>query len=446
VGSGEDRRLVHGVDVVLQDGRVAHVGASAPRPPGARVVDASEWLVLPGLVNAHHHLSQQLTRGRAPGGGVIEWLAALYPAWSRVTADIALHGARVGLAELVLTGVTPVADLTYFYPRGHSDIFDAQMQAAAEIGCRMLAVRGGLRDIGDAVRRLIGDEVSRTLESGDTLTSEIERVADVYHDPSPSAMRKVTVGLHEPLWTEPALMTDLAALAKDLGLRLHTHLHPRPSDLAAVGGGGVVNALEETGWWGDHLWIAHGTALGGAEIPAMVRDGVALATCPSSNARLGSPIAPAWRLHREGGVVAVGVDGAASNDCGDFVGECRLAWQVQRIRTCDEPATVQPLTPEVVLQWATTGGARALGWPGLGELTTGGLADVACFDLSTLEYAGIADPLSALLLCGTSHRASLVVVAGDVVVENGTLARMDEQLLARAGQAAAHRLCDGGQY
>ena len=439
LGSAQDRRLAHGVDLVLEGGRVTHVGVSAPRPPGARVVDASAWLVMPGLVNAHHHLSQQLTRGRAAGHGVIEWLAALYPAWSRTTADVALDGARVGLAELVLTGVTTVADLTYFYPRGHADIFDAQVQAARDIGCRMLAVRGGLRDIGDGVRRLIGDGVSSSLESAETLLAEIERVADAYHDPSPSAMLKVGIGLHEPLWNEPELMRDLADLGRGRGLRLHTHLHPRPSDLVAVGDAGVVGALDQTGWWGEHVWIAHGTGLRAPEIASMVQSGVALATCPSSNARLGSPIAPARALHRAGGMVGVGVDGAASNDSGDFLGECRLTWQMQRIGAVDDPAA-EPFPPELVLGWATDGGAKALCWPGLGEIIPGGVADIACFDLSTLDYAGMADPMSGLLLCGTQHRASFVVVAGEVVVEDGTLARMDEEQVARAGHAAARRL------
>ncbi|WP_283136376.1 amidohydrolase family protein [Rhizohabitans arisaemae] len=441
VGPAGARGLVHGVDVVVEDGRVRAVGPAAPRPGGARVLDASRWIVLPGMVNAHHHLNQQLTRTLVPAGSIDDWLAAAYPRWSLVDARTAWAGARAGLAELVLTGVTTVGDLSYYFPRGHADVFDAQVEAAAEIGCRMVAARGGLRDAGPAVRRRVGDLVDATIESPDFLLAELDRVFRGYHDPADDAMVKVAVGLTEPLWDEPDLMRELSAFARSRDLRMHTHLHPRPSDHEATGGD-VVARLSELGWWGPDVWVAHGTRLDARERAAMAADGVALATCPSSNARLATPIAPAWALHREGGVVALGVDGAASNDGGDFLLECRLAWQVQRI--AGGPAA-SGLLPEVVLDWATAGGARALGWPGLGELRPGGLADLACFDVSGLDFAGVTDLLAGLVLCGISHRAETVIVGGRVVVEDRHLVSADEDEIARTAHRHAKALRDGAR-
>ncbi|MBO9521367.1 MAG: amidohydrolase family protein [Nocardioidaceae bacterium] len=438
VGPAGARTLVHDTDVLLEGGTVASIGRGL-EGGDARVVDATGWLVLPGLVNAHHHLSQQLLRAAAPSAGVVGWLAAHYPTWARLDAEAAGWGARVGLAELVLSGVTTVADLTYFYPRGHADIFDAQVQAARDIGCRLLAVRGGLADVGEAVRAIAGDEVERAIEPAEVLLAEVERAVTTYHDPAPDALVKVGAGLTEPLWDRPGTMRALAALAASYDVRLHTHLHPRPADRTAAGGD-VVDALRELGWWHDRTWVAHGTALDVREIDAMAADGVGLATCPSSNARLATPIAPAWELHRAGGIVAVGVDGAASNDGGHLVAEARLAWQVQRIRASADPAEIALITPEVVLDWATVGGARALGWDGLGVLEPGGPGDLACFDLRALEYAGTDDPLAALLLCGTGRRASFVTVAGRPVVEDGRLAGHDEDDLAAAARHQAARL------
>ncbi|WP_341952980.1 amidohydrolase family protein [Salinibacterium sp. TMP30] len=434
VGDHADRRLVSGVDLVLRHGRIDEITVAAMRPTDARVIDASSWLVLPGLINAHHHLSQQLTRNLVPSASVVQWLAECYPRWSRLSADTALAGARVGLAELLLAGVTTTADLSYYFPRGHADIFDAQVQAAADVGIRMLAVRGGMRSVGGPVRDLIGSSIDSTVESAETLLTELDRVTAAYHDHSPDAMLKVGVGLTEPLWDEPDLMRSLSGFARHHDLALHTHVHPRQIDREVTGG--VADAFAEVGWWHDRLWVAHGTQLSELELIAMSEAGVALATCPSSNARLGMQIAPAWDLHLRGGTVAIGVDGAASSDSGDMVGETRLAWQVQRIRAGVHPEA-NALTPELALSWATNGGAVALGWPGLGELTVGGLADVACFDISRLDYVGSSSPLDALLLCGLSHRASLVVVAGRIVVEDGRLTLLDESELADSGRRAA---------
>lgn len=438
-GPAAERALLTGVDVLIRDGRVAQLGPELTAPDGCEVIEASQLLVVPGFVNAHHHLTQQLTRAIAPSGDVFEWLAACYPIWSRLTAAQAGVGARIGFAELALTGVTTSADLSYYFPAGRPDIFDAQIEAAREVGLRMLAVRGGMLDVGDAVRSRIGDSIASTIESPDTLLDELERAVSQYHDPAQGSTLRIGMGLTEPLWEAPSLMRELAALAERHGLAAHTHLHPRPSDVEACGPGGIADRLAELGWWNDRLWLAHGTGLGPELLDRMIADGVGFVTCPSSNARLGTRLAPAWRFAERGGMPAIGVDGAASNDGGDMLGEIRLTWQVQRHASSGNEYFAG-LEPRTVLDWATVGGARALGWEGLGELTLGGLADLACFDVSGLEYVGARDLLDALVLCGVSHRAELVLVGGRAVVRDGRLVGVDEDELARSGRAAALEL------
>jgi cytosine/adenosine deaminase-related metal-dependent hydrolase len=442
-GAPRERELLTGVDVLLAGNRVERIGAGVTPAGDCRVVDASNWLVVPGFVNAHHHLSQQFTRTFALEGGLVDWLTALYPVWAHVDADIAYHGALTGIGELLLTGVTTVSDFTYFYPRGQTDMFDAQVVAARELGCRFAPVRGGLSELEAAVGARLGDSLDAFVEDRDTFLADASRAIDTYHDRSPASMLRVAVGLAEKAYSSPDLMREVAELAEQAGVRLHTHLHPRPDErrhCTAARATDPVAFLDATGWWTDRLWVAHGTGLLPGEVEELARARVALCTCPSSNARFGTPIAPAWDLHRAGGTVAVGVDGAASNDSGDFLGECRLTWQMQRVRAGTAGEQLEALTPAAVLEWATAGGAAALGWPELGRLEEGGLADIAAFDLSGLDFVGNEDPLSALLLCGIAHRAQMVVVDGRVVVEGGRLVGADEDELTRRAREAAGRL------
>lgn len=442
-GAPGRRELRRGVDVYLEDGRVAAIGRTHPLRANRREIDAGGWLVLPGFVNAHHHLSQQLTRTACVGGDLVDWLTELYPVWSRLDEEAAYRGARGGIAELLLTGVTTTNDFTYFYPRGRTGIFDAQVRAAAELGCRFMPVRGGLAEIEAGVRSRLGGALAGAVEDRDTLLAEAARAVEVHHDPAPDAQCRVALGLTEKAYGDAALMRELAALAAEHDVRLHTHLHPRPDErVHAMEALGVdpIAFLRDTGWWSERLWVAHGTRLEPREVRTLAHQGVALCTCPSSNARFGAPVAPAWALHRLGGTVAVGVDGAASNDSGDFVAECRLTWQLQRTRAAAEDDDAGTLSPDVVLEWATAGGAQALGWPELGRLVEGGLADVACFDMERLDFVGTDDPLAALLLCGISHRAALVTVGGRIVVEGGRLTSADEEELTIAARASERRL------
>lgn len=433
-GSASSRVLREDVDVLVQEGMVRRIGRIDTAPPDAEVIDASGWLVLPGFVNAHHHLSQQLTRTRAAGAGVLDWLAACYPLWSRLDAEAVHAATRAALAELVLTGVTTTADLAYYFPRGTADAADAQIEAARETGIRLVLARGTMRTVGPHVGARVGDDIDAGIESTEEYIAELARLREAYHDDHPRALIRLAAGATEPIWDDPAAMRSIADTARDGGMRLHTHLHPRPDDLTATDDD-PIRALRSVGWWGPHVWVAHGTRLDDRMLAAMATDGVALSTSPSSNARFGSPIAPAARLDRAGGIVAVGVDGGASNDSGDFLGECRLVWQMQRTR---DPELIG--SPTRVLEWATTGGARALGWDGLGVLAEGAPADIACFALDDLDHAGADDPLAALLLCGLSPRAQCVIIDGRQVVGGGRLLHLDEGSLADAIRAQEERL------
>jgi 8-oxoguanine deaminase len=436
LGAPGQRGLRPGVSLLVNGGSLAAVD---PRviPPGTRIIDASQMLVMPGFVNGHHHLSQQLTKTRACGSGLIEWLCACYPLWVHMDAELAADAALAGVAEALLGGVTTLADFTYLYPRGHADLFDAQVAAARELGVRLYATRGGVAELEAAVAAQLGSAIEPYLEPVDDLLVNGDAAIRTHHDRGPRSMCRVALGLTEKTYGDPHLMQELASLAEALDVRLHTHLHPRPDERehAASGGTDPIGFLREHGWWTGRLWVAHGTGLVDDELDLMVAGGVGLCTCPASNARFGTPIAPALGLARRGGGVGIGLDGAASSDMGSMLAECRLAWQVQRIRY---PQVA--LEPEQVLEWATAGGATLLDWPQLGRLEVGGLADICCFDLSGVEDVGVDDPLAALLLCGAGRRAHTVIVDGRVVVDDGHLVHGDEREIAARARAAAHEL------
>lgn len=441
---GEGPRLLTGHDLLVEEGRITSIGTSLTAPEGVRTVDASRWLVVPGLVNTHHHLSQQLTRTQACSSGLIDWLTRLYPVWKHMDADLAYAAARVGIAELLLSGCTTVGDFTYFFPRGRPEIFDAQVEAARSLGCRFAPVRGGLVEVEAGVRRQLGGDLDASLEDPDEMLAEMSRALAVHHDPSEQSLCRVSLGLTEKAYAAPTLMREIASMARGAATGLHTHLHPRPDERERARqavGGDPVSFLTEVDWWNDRLWVGHGTGLLPEEVASAASVGVGLALSPSSNARFGLPIAPGLAAHQAGARVSIGVDGAASNDAGNLVAEARLVLQTQRIRAAADGLPFGDVTAERVLRWATEDGAATLGWSRLGRLAEGWAGDVAAFDLSGLEDVGAANALDALLLCGTGgRRAALTVVDGEVVVDEGGLALADLAEIASAGRRAGRTL------
>jgi cytosine/adenosine deaminase-related metal-dependent hydrolase len=427
----------HASGHVVVDGEwIVAVGAG-PAPPayqGARRVDAGGCLATPGLVNCHHHLYQWLTRGLAQQASLFEWLTELYPVWAGIDPELELAAARAGLAALLTSGCSTSTDHHYVFPVAGGDLLAAEVEAAAGLGIRFHPCRGSM-DLGRSRGGLPPDEIT---EDRDTALAATEAAIDRFHDPSPGSMLRVAVAPCSPFSVTGELMTEAAALARRRGVRLHTHLAETLEEEAWCRerfGRTPVEYLDDLGWLGDDVWLAHCVHLDGAGVRRFGQTGTAVAHCPSSNARLGAGVAPVADLLGAGAPVGLGVDGAASNESGQLGPELRQALLVARLR-----GGAAALTARQALELGTRGGARCLGRQDeLGSLEPGKLADVALWRLDDLGHAGVADPVAALVL-GPPARLELLLVGGRVVVEGGELRTGSEREIARDALAAGRRL------
>lgn len=421
--------------IVMAGDRIAAVGAGpAPESAGARVIKASGCLATPGLVNTHHHLWQQLTRGRAQDQELAGWLAELYPLWRCLDAGLQSAAARAGLATLAASGCTATADHHYLFPRGAGDLLAASVSAAREIGLRLHACRGAL-DVGASAGGLPPDSL---VEDRDEILAATELAISRFHDPLPGAMTRVAVAPCAPLTVSGALMRESAALARRAGVRLHTHLAETADEESYCQerfGCSLAERMESLGWLAEDVWLAHGVHLGPAAVARLGRAGAGVAHCPSSNARLGSGVAPVPELVAAGVPVGLGTDGAAGNEHGGLAAELRQAVLAARARRGP-----RALSARQALTMATIGGARCLGAADeIGSLEVGKQADLALWRLDGLGHADMADPVCALVF-GPPARLELLTVAGRPVVEAGELRTADSAALARAARAAAREL------
>lgn len=431
------RTRLRDTSILCVGGRIAALGpeAEAQAPAGARVIDAARHVVLPGLVNTHHHLCQTLTRvvPAVQSAKLFDWLVHLYEIWRGLTAEAVHIGALVGLGELLLTGCTTTTDHHYLFPRGADPgLIDEEFRAAAALGIRFQPTRGSMSR-GRSRGGLPPDDVVQTT---DEILRDSARVIDRFHDPRPLAMTRVALAPCSPFSVDEALMRETARLARDRGVRLHTHLAETLDENAyclEVYGKRPVALMEELGWLGPDVWFAHCVCLNEAEVHVFAQTRTAVAHCPASNMRLGSGIAPVPALLRAGVPVGLAVDGSASNDTSDLLGEVRLALLLHRVG--GDPAAI---SVDDALWMATRGGAAALGRDDIGSIEAGKAADLALFRVDRLPYAGAAhDPIAALVLCGASHIADVVVVNGRVVVEDGRLVGVDEASLVERANAIA---------
>ena len=414
------RREIRDGAVFARDGVIEQVGPTADLPRTAdEIIDATDHVAIPGLVNTHHHLVQNLTRAvpAAQNAPLFGWLQALYPIWARLTPDHVHAAVTIGLAEMALTGCTTSADHLYLFPNGSR--LDDEIQAAIEIGVRFTATRGSM-SIGESKGGLPPDILT---EPEPSILRDCERVVDRFHDPRRHAMMRVALAPCSPFSVSRELMRDTAVLARQKGVGLHTHLAENVEDIdysLAHFGVRPGDYVKELGWVGSDVWHAHCVQLDSAEIALFARTGTGVAHCPCSNMRLGSGIAPLGAMLRAGVPVGLGVDGSASNDSGHLLAEARQAMLLQRVsRGADAMSARQ------ALEMATRGGARVLGRDDIGHLAPGMSADVALFKLGSIELTGADwDPVGALVLCGPS-KASITIVNGRIIVRDGVLTTVD---------------------
>jgi cytosine/adenosine deaminase-related metal-dependent hydrolase len=411
---------------VIADGRIAAVGAG-PAPDlaeSARRIDGRGKLATPGLVNCHHHLYQHATRGYAQQATLFEWLVALYPVWEHIDDAVVAAAARAGLAALARSGCTTSTDHHYVFPRHAGDLLAVEIDAARAIGLRFHPCRGAM-DLGASAGGLPPDSL---VEDRDAILAASADAIDRFHDPESGAMVRIALAPTSPFSVSGELMRETAELARARGVRLHTHLAETDDEEAFCLERFGVRPLEyvdELGWLGDDVWLAHCVHLNGAEAQRMGATGTGVAHCPTSNGRLGAGIAPVPALLAAGAPVGLGVDGAASNECGELVDELRAALVVARAK-----AGPTALTARQALELATRHGARCLGREDeLGHLSVGALGDVALWDLAEPGFAGIADPVAALAFGPTRHVHALLV-GGQLVVEDGELRTADPITLA----------------
>ncbi len=424
--------------VVVAGNRIEAVGPG-PAPEGlegvVRRVDARGHLLTPGLVNTHHHFYQWITRGLAQDCNLFDWLVALYPVWARIDEEM-VHAAALGsLAGLATSGVTTAVDHHYVFPRGGGDLFGAEVRAAAETGLRFSPARGSM-DLGAADGGLPPDFAVEG--TGEALEATAEAI-DRWHDPSPDSMLRVAVAPCSPFSVSTDLLREAALLARDKGVRLHTHGSETVEEEEFCRrrfGRGPTAYLESTGWLGEDVWMAHCVHMSDADIERFAATGTGVAHCPSSNARLAAGIARVPDMLAAGVPVGLGVDGTASNESGELGTELRNAVLINRLGAHREKA----LGVRQALRLATMGGARVVGREHeIGSLEPGKLADLALWRLDGFRHAGIADPVAALVL-GAAAPLTLLLVDGRPVVEDGHLVTVEEDTVARAAREQAGRL------
>jgi cytosine/adenosine deaminase-related metal-dependent hydrolase len=432
------RRELRGASIHILGDQIAAVGVGLATPDDIdEVIDLSGHLVSPGLINTHHHMFQSLTRA-VPGAqdsSLFGWLKTLYPIWARLTPEMVRVSTQTAMAELLLSGCTTSSDHLYLFPNGAR--LDDSIEGAAEIGLRFHAARGGM-SIGESEGGLPPDSL---VEREADILKDAQRLIEAFHDPRPRSMLRIVVAPCSPFSVSRELMRDSAILAREHGVGLHTHLAENDDDVAYSlerFGRAPARYAEDLGWLGPDVWCAHCVKLDAEGVALFGATRTGVAHCPCSNMRLGSGIAPITRMLDASVTVGVGVDGSASNDSGDMLGELRQAMLLQRVQ--GGPGA---LTARRTLEIGTLGGAKALGRDDIGALAPGMAADLAVWDLAALPFAGgLHDPVAALLLCAPL-RSAYTIVNGKIVVREGRLTTVEPRALIDWHNSLATALVNG---
>lgn len=426
--------------LVIENGVIAELlgAGQSPSAPCDQVFDASQHVLLPGLINTHHHFYQTLTRAWAPvvNQPLFPWLKTLYPVWARLTPEKLAVASSVALAELLLSGCTTAADHHYLFPDGLEDAIDVQVEAVRALGMRAMLTRGSM-SLGE---RDGGLPPQQTVQEGQVILDDSLRLIRCYHQRGDGAQVQIALAPCSPFSVTTEIMSASAALSEAEDVRLHTHLAETldEEDFCLQRFGlRTVDYLDSVGWLGPRTWLAHGIHFNPGEIARLGAAGTGICHCPSSNMRLASGICPTVDLQAAGAPIGLGVDGSASNDASNMILEAKQALYLQRLRYGAER-----ITPELALGWATRGSARLLGRSDIGELAVGKQADLALFKLDELRFSGSHDPLSALLLCG-ADRADRVMIGGQWRVIDGQIDGLDLLALIAQHRQAAKALIGG---
>jgi 8-oxoguanine deaminase len=423
--------------IVVQDGRIVELVSRGGRPstPEAVTFDASAHVVLPGLINTHHHFYQTLTRACPPAldKALFPWLVALYPIWARLTPERLRLAVRVALAELLLSGTTTTSDHHYVFNDALADAIDIEIEEAKALGMRLVATRGSMslgEDEGGLPPRTV-------VQREDRILADCERLIARHHERGAGAQIQVALAPCSPFSVTDGLMKDSSVLAARHGVRLHTHLAETRDEedwCKARFGCRPVDYLEQVGWLDDRVWLAHGIWFDEGEIGRLGKARVAVSHCPTSNMILASGCCPVRGLEAAGAPVGLGVDGSASNDSSNLIETARHAFLLQRLMHGAEH-----ISHKDALRWATRGSAACLGRADIGAIAPGLQADLALYRLDELRFSGAGDPLAALVLCGAT-RADRVMVGGRWVVEDGAIPGLDLPALIHAHSRAAAEL------
>lgn len=433
----DTRRELHNAALFIRDGQIEAVGtlATMPAQTADEVIDLTGYIVIPGLVNTHHHMYQSLTRVLAQDLELFGWLQTLYPIWSRLTSDAIYTSGKLAMAELMLSGCTTSSDHLYIYPNDCT--LDDSIRAAQDMGMRFHAARGSM-SVGESDGGLPPDSV---VEDEAVILRETRRLIEDYHDDRHGAMLRIVVAPCSPFTVSNDLMREAAALARSYKVHLHTHLAENDNDIdysLQVYGMRPGDYAEHVGWVGDDVWHAHCVKLDSAEIGLFARTGTGVCHCPSSNMRLASGVAPVRAMRDAGVNVGLGVDGSASNDAAHLLNEARMALLLQRVG--GDPAA---MSAREALAIATVGGAAVLGRDDIGALVPGMCADLAAFDLNQVGFAGaLHDPVAALVFC-QSVNAAYTMVNGKWTVREGQLVTAELPLLLEQHNALSRQLING---
>jgi len=442
----DHRQEIKDGGLFVRDGFIEQVGKTEDLPHSAdEVIDLRDHVILPGLINTHHHFYQTLTRAvpEAQNANLFNWLKTLYPIWAEMTPEDIFISTQTALAELALSGCTTASDHLYIYPNGSR--LDDEIEAALQVGLRLHASRGSM-SLGESKGGLPPDGV---VEEEDEILRDSQRLIEAYHDPNPGAMVQIVLAPCSPFSVTADLMRESAALAREYGVHLHTHLaETQDEEVFCLHqfGHRPVAYMDVLNWVGEDVWFAHSVYVNEYEINQYARTGCGVAHCPTSNMRLASGIAPIAKMLQEGVKVGLGVDGSASNDGSHMLAEVRQAMLVDRVRagmmgaSLSDNDALEIMTARQALEIATRGSAAVLGRSDLGSLEVGKCADFFAVNLNRLEFAGgLHDPVGALVFCAPV-KANYTVVGGRAVVKEGKLTSLDLRDLVTKHQRAAHRL------